>query len=172
MVYPTSHALAQNATDGSTTTERIERTDDTATMVGRVPDDTTRPVITVPENMVFEAPTEDGSQVRYYIIAQDDFDGSTRLGKDGLHVQDDVGGDIIICRDPASGSVFLIGDTQVECTADDSRHNTGVGFFMITVEDFGSTTGVSAPDPTPNPTLDRAPNLDPSTGLGSPGDGP
>ena len=135
LVYPTSYTLAQNATDDSTTTEGTERTEDTAAMVRRAPDDITPPDITVPQNMIFEATSEDGAQVRYYIIAEDYADGSATLGKNGLLVQDEGGRDIIISCDPASGSVFPIGDTEVECSAEDAAGNPAEESFIITVVD-------------------------------------
>jgi TolB protein len=98
------------------------------------PEDTTPPVLTVPEDIVVEAPSEDGAQVMYRVTAQDNVDGTAILEEDGTTVtQDDVGGDITISCDPASGSVFPIGETTVECSATDAAGNEGIASFTVTV---------------------------------------
>jgi hypothetical protein len=98
------------------------------------PEDTTPPVLTVPEDIVVEAPSEDGAQVMYRVTAQDNVDGTAILEEDGTTVtQDDVGGDITISCDPASGSVFPIGETTVECSATDAAGNEGTASFTVTV---------------------------------------
>jgi Tol biopolymer transport system component len=96
--------------------------------------DTTSPVITVPQNITEEATSTDGAQVTYTVTAQDNVDGNATLEEDGSTVtQDDVGGDITISCDPPSGSVFPIGDTEVECSATDEAGNTGTASFTVTV---------------------------------------
>jgi hypothetical protein len=96
--------------------------------------DTTSPVITVPQNITEEATSTDGAQVTYTVTAQDDVDGTATLEEDGTTItQDDVGGDITISCDPPSGSVFPIGDTEVECSARDEAGNTGTASFTVTV---------------------------------------
>ena len=99
------------------------------------PPDTTVPVITVPENIVVEATSEEGAVVTYVVTAEDNVDGAATLQEDdGITVtQDDVGGDITISCEPPSGSMFPISETVVECTATDEAGNTGTGSFTVTV---------------------------------------
>jgi arylsulfatase A-like enzyme len=80
------------------------------------------------------ATSKDGAQVRDTVTSQDNVNGTTRLGEDGTTVtQDDVRGNITISCDPTSGSVFPIGDTEVECSATDEAGNEGIASFNITV---------------------------------------
>ena len=89
-------------------------------------EDTTPPILTVPEDMVVEATSEQGAEVTYTVTAQDNVDGNATLEEDGTTVtQDDVGGNITMSCDPPSGSVFPVGDTEVECSATDEAGNTG-----------------------------------------------
>ncbi|MDQ3967203.1 MAG: PQQ-dependent sugar dehydrogenase [Thermoproteota archaeon] len=99
-------------------------------------EDTTLPTLIVPEDMVVEATSEDGTEVRYIITAEDDVDGAASLEEeDGTTItQDDVGGDITISCDPSSGSMFPIGNTTVQCSATDTAGNEGTASFMVTVE--------------------------------------
>jgi HYR domain len=107
--------------------------------------DTTAPVITVPEDMILEAASEQGAQVTYTVTAQDNVDGNATLEEDSTTItQDDVGGNITISCDPPSGSVFPIGETEVECSATDEAGNTGDGSFTVTVN-------LPSPSPPPNP---------------------
>ena len=71
-------------------------------------EDATPPVITVPEDMVVEATSEQGAVVTYAVTAQDDRDGTVPVE----------------CT-PESGSTFPIGVTTVECTATDTAGNIG-----------------------------------------------
>jgi Tol biopolymer transport system component len=97
-------------------------------------EDTTPPTLTVPEDIVVEATGEQGAEVTYTVTAEDNVDGSATLEEDGTTVtQDDVGGDVTISCDPPSGSVFPIGDTEVECSATDEAGNTGTASFTVTV---------------------------------------
>jgi len=99
-----------------------------------VEEDTTPPVITVPQNITEEATGTDGAQVTYTITAQDDVDGTATLEEDGTTVtQHDIGGDINITCEPASGTTFPIGETTVECSATDEAGNTGTASFTATV---------------------------------------
>jgi Ca2+-binding RTX toxin-like protein len=98
------------------------------------PEDTTPPVITVPQDITEEATSPDGAEVSFEVSAEDDVDGTATLEEDGTSVtQDDVGGSIAISCDPASGSEFPIGDTEVECSATDEAGNTGTESFTVTV---------------------------------------
>jgi Tol biopolymer transport system component len=97
-------------------------------------EDTTPPVITVPDDIVVEATSEQGAEVTYTVTAQDNVDGNATLEEDGSTItQDDIGGDIDISCEPASGSVFPIGDTTVECSATDEAGNEGTASFTVTV---------------------------------------
>jgi hypothetical protein len=112
------------------------------------PPDPTPPTLTVPDDMVVEATSEQGAQVTYTVTAQDNVDGNATLEEDGTTVtQDDIGGNITISCDPSSGSVFSIGETEVECTATDEASNTGTASFTVTV---------NPPPPSPPPTLEQA----------------
>jgi len=100
------------------------------------PEDTTPPVLTVPEDMIVEATTaNDGTLVTFTVTAEDNVDGTATLEEDGTTItQDDVGGEITISCEPSSGSEFPIGDTEVECTATDEAGNVGgPESFTITV---------------------------------------
>jgi hypothetical protein len=97
-------------------------------------EDTTPPTLTVPEDIVVEATGEQGAEVTYTVTAEDNVDGSATLEEDGTTVtQDDVGGDVDISCEPASGTTFPIGDTEVECSATDEAGNTGTASFTVTV---------------------------------------
>jgi hypothetical protein len=92
----------------------------------------------------------DGAQVSFEVSAQDNVDGNATLEEDGSTItQDDVGGNITISCDPASGSVFPIGDTEVECSATDEAGNTGTASFTVTVN----------PPPSPPPTPPIPPQI-------------
>ena len=97
-------------------------------------EDTTPPALTVPENMVIEATSAEGAMVKYTVTAEDNVDGNATLEEDGTTVtQDDVGGDIDISCEPASGTVFPEGETTVECSATDEAGNTARASFTVTV---------------------------------------
>jgi Tol biopolymer transport system component len=109
-------------------------------------EDTTPPVIMVPEDMVVEATSEQGAEVTYTVTAEDNVDGNATLEEDGTTVtQDDVGGNITMSCDPPSGSVFSIGNTTVECSATDEAGNTGTESFTVTVNPL------PPPPPPPDP---------------------
>jgi hypothetical protein len=56
------------------------------------------------------------------------------LEEDGTTLtQDEVGGDIDISCEPASGSTFPIGNTTVQCSATDEAGNTATESFTVTV---------------------------------------
>jgi hypothetical protein len=50
-------------------------------------------------------------------------------------VSDVVDGSLAVSCSPASGSLFPLGDTRVECSASDSRGNSATGQFFVTVHD-------------------------------------
>jgi hypothetical protein len=109
------------------------------------PQDTTAPVLTVPEDMVLQATTANGGTVvTYNVTAEDNVDGTATLEEYGTTItQDDVGGNITISCEPPSGSEFPVGDTEVECTATDEAGNVGGP------ESF--TVTVNPPPPPPEP---------------------
>lgn len=89
--------------------------------------DTTAPAVTVPGNIVVEAAGMSGRVVTFSPSATDA-----------------VGG-VSLTSTPASGSLFPIGQTQVQVTATDAAGNTGSGTFTVTVSD-GMAPVVTVPD--------------------------
>jgi len=82
-------------------------------------EDTTPPAITVPAPITAEATGPSGAAVTYTVSASDLVDGSVA----------------VTCA-PLSGSTFALDvETQVQCTAKDSRNNVGFAAFSITVVD-------------------------------------
>jgi Tol biopolymer transport system component len=134
---------SMNADDGSDLTRLTDDADEdfdpdwgtnTSPAGGGGNGDTTSPVITVPQDITEEATSTDGAEVRYTVTAQDNVDGNATLEEDGSTItQDDIGGDIDISCEPASGTTFPIGDTTVECSATDEAGNTGTASFTVTV---------------------------------------
>jgi hypothetical protein len=108
-------------------------------------------VLTVPEDMVVNATSEQGAEVMYNVSAEDNVDGTATLEEDGSITQDDVGGNVTISCDPLSGSVFPIGDTEVECSATDEAGNTGTESFTVTV----NPPSPSPPAPITKQIIDR-----------------
>ena len=103
--------------------------------------DTTLPTITVPEDITVQATSgSDVAVVTFEVTAEDDVDGTATLDEGNTLTQDDVGGDITITCDPASGSEFSIGETEVECTATDAAGNIGTASFTVTVNPPPDTT--------------------------------
>jgi len=86
--------------------------------------DTTAPDITVPGAIGVEATGPDGAIV--------DFDGTTSFD---VTATDSVDDDVDIVCTPASGSIFALGTTTVECTATDDGGNTATASFDVTVQD-------------------------------------
>jgi FG-GAP repeat/PKD domain/Regulator of chromosome condensation (RCC1) repeat/Divergent InlB B-repeat domain/HYR domain len=78
--------------------------------------DTRTPEIAVPGDIVVEASSPDGAIIEYEVIATDDMDPAPGL----------------VCE-PASGSVFPIGETEVLCTATDASDNVAQASLTITV---------------------------------------
>jgi hypothetical protein len=96
--------------------------------------DLSEPAITVPQDKVVEAISAEGVPVTYVIRVQDNVDGNATLEEDGISVtQDNVRGNITISCNKASGSTFLIGNTEVECRAADAARNEGNASFTVTV---------------------------------------
>jgi len=82
------------------------------------PIDTTPPVVSVPEDIIAEATGPEGRIVNYMANATDIVDGNLAT----------------VCN-PKSGSMFALGQTRVECTANDEAGNNGKNEFVITVRD-------------------------------------
>ena len=80
--------------------------------------DTTKPTVSVPDDMTLEATSAAGGSVTFTASADDAIDGSRPT----------------ICT-PASGSTFAIATTKVTCTAADTHGNTGSASFNVTVKD-------------------------------------
>lgn len=83
--------------------------------------DTEPPVITVPGTIVQEATGPNGAAVSFSASAEDEVDGT-----------------VPVACVPASGSVFPLGDTVVDCTASDQSDNQASSQFSVRVAD---TTG-------------------------------
>ena len=80
-------------------------------------EDTTAPEITVPANITVEAMSGAGAVVSFAATATDAVSTPT-----------------IVCV-PASGSVFPLGTTVVDCTTTDAAANASTGTFAVTVVD-------------------------------------
>jgi hypothetical protein len=78
--------------------------------------DTTAPSLTLPGNKTAVATSSSGATVTYTATANDLVDGA-----------------ITPSCSPASGSVFSLGKTAVNCSATDAAGNTGKGSFDVTV---------------------------------------
>jgi HYR domain len=97
--------------------------------------------------MVVEATSEQVAQVTFTVTAQDDVDGAATLEEDGTTTtqHDDVGGDITIACSPASGSIFPLGDSLVQCSARDATGNFVRGSFTVTVNSQPPPPDVTRP---------------------------
>lgn len=89
------------------------------------------PVLTLPDDIVVEAETADGTVVTFEASAHDSIDG-----------------EVAVSCTPASGSRFPIGVTTVQCTATDSSLNPSEGTFTVEVTDPGNhgTLVIHVPD--------------------------
>ena len=80
--------------------------------------DTTGPVLTLPANQTAEATSAAGAGVTYTATAHDAVTGSRPVS----------------CT-PASGATFPLGETTVNCSANDGSGNSTSGSFKVTVQD-------------------------------------
>lgn len=103
--------------------------------------DTTPPSLTLPASIKTEATSSAGAVVNYSVAATDNVDTNPTID----------------CA-PASGSVFPIGTTLVNCTATDASNNTASDNFTVNVD--------NPPPPPPPPTI---PNCPPSPAPASSG---
>jgi HYR domain len=129
---PASNANQSGTTNssGSTNTTNATAGSDSENATA----DLFEPAITVPQDIVVQASSTEGVRVTYIIRVQDNVDGNAALEENGINVtQDNVGGDITISCNKASGSMFLIGNTEVECRATDAARNEGNASFTVTV---------------------------------------
>ena len=117
-VFPIFHVDSITATIPSTkssvdTKSFLETVEATTTTI-----DSTPPVVSVPEDIIAEATGPEGRIVNYEANATDNVDGNLAT----------------VCN-PESGSMFALGQTRVECTANDAAGNIGKNEFVITVRD-------------------------------------
>ena len=80
--------------------------------------DTTPPALSLPDDITAEATAPTGAVVPFTVTALDLVDGA-----------------VPVTCDPASGSPFALGDTQVDCSAADAAGNEATGSFTVTVQD-------------------------------------
>ncbi|MHA3684048.1 HYR domain-containing protein [Leucobacter sp. HY1910] len=80
--------------------------------------DTTAPMLAGLDSVTAEAEGPDGAEVSYTVTASDLVEGSVAAS----------------CT-PASGTVFALGDTTVNCEATDAQGNSATGSFTVTIED-------------------------------------
>jgi hypothetical protein len=106
------------------------------------------------DSLFVRTPPPPGIPVKFSVAARDTVDGFVGLGEDGHPMQDRVGRDIRIWCDPATGSEFLLNQTEiVNCYAEDSSHNRVGGNFPVTVQGTRLPPLVFAiPPPTSNQT--------------------
>jgi hypothetical protein len=84
------------------------------------PEDTTPPVINVPDDITEEATGPSGAAVSFNVTAEDDVDGPN----------------VPVTCNPPSGSTFPLDVwTTVTCTATDSHNNTATKSFKVFVQD-------------------------------------
>ena len=79
--------------------------------------DTTAPGLTMPANMLLEANSPAGRTAVFVATASDAVSAAT-----------------VTCS-PASGSMFAVGTTPVNCSAQDAAGNTSTAWFTVTVQD-------------------------------------
>lgn len=84
----------------------------------KLPTDIHPPTVTVPADMTVEATEPSGATVTFAASANDSWDGPTA----------------VTCT-PASGSVFPLGTTTVQCSSTDKSNNKGTASFKVTVQD-------------------------------------
>jgi hypothetical protein len=61
----------------------------------------------------------------------------------------DLGQSLTVTCSPGSGSNFIVGTTQVDCSANDGRGNTGHAFFNVTVSLIDDQPPTFTPNPPP-----------------------
>ena len=118
VLFPTVHVdsvivtipTTKSSVDAKSFLETVEATTS--------PIDTTPPVVSVPEDIIAEATGPEGRIVNFKANATDIVDGNLAT----------------VCN-PKSGSMFALGQTRVECTANDKAGNNGKNEFVITVRD-------------------------------------
>jgi hypothetical protein len=88
-------------------------------------EDTTGPVLNLPDDITEEATGPNGNVVNYNATASDQVDG-----------------DVNVDCTPASGSQFPIATTTVNCSATDAAGNTANGTFTVTVQDTLAPTDI------------------------------
>jgi hypothetical protein len=93
--------------------------DSFATFVVTVGDTTPPAFADVPADATVEAAGPDGAEFTYTLPTATDL----------------VGGAVEVSCDPASGSIFPIGETTVTCTATDAHTNTATATFLVSVVD-------------------------------------
>jgi hypothetical protein len=90
--------------------------------------DTTSPALNLPSSINVEADSSAGKTVTYSATASDLVSGSLSPN----------------CS-PASGALFTIGTTTVNCTVSDTAANTATGSFQVTVTDASGPAFTSVP---------------------------
>jgi hypothetical protein len=101
--------------------------------------DTTPPVISVPDDITEEATNEDGAEVSF---------------EEEVTSEDDVDGVVDVSCDYDSGDTFPIGETVVTCSAEDAAGNRAEESFTVTVQD------TTAPDVEITKAVDRRRNTE------------
>jgi hypothetical protein len=92
--------------------------------------DTTAPVVAARDTVVAEATGSAGATVAYVEPPASDV----------------VDGTVPVACQPASGSLFPLGETTVQCTAVDRAGNIGAGSFVVSVRDTTPPVVSTAPD--------------------------
>jgi virginiamycin B lyase len=82
--------------------------------------DTTPPTIIAPNDVTVNATSPNGATVNYEVTASDDSDPHPT----------------VVCN-PPSGSTFVVGTTEVDCTATDASGNQATASFMVHVRGAG-----------------------------------
>ena len=100
----------------------------TFTLHVTTPPDTTPPVLTLPSGVTAEATSAAGATVAYNASANDAHDGPVAAS----------------CS-PTSGSTFPLGNTTVECSAQDAAGNSANGTFVVWVRDTTAPSFAAAP---------------------------
>ena len=90
--------------------------------------DVTPPVLTLPDELVIEATSPAGAVVNYTATATDEVDG-----------------DVAVNCSPASGSLFALGTTTVNCSASDQSGNSATGSFTVNIVNAPPTANAGGP---------------------------